>query len=218
MSAGLSPGAGPKWRHTPVNARPYAVVTMVLALAILAGPVAAAHGAGDERIAQAAPPATAAPPAAPEAPAPSPLAQDAVTALKGLDATLARRGGVQEYLDGFKEAKVRVDKYLGSEVAGDGALRDAVRGALRYHEIVASAVTRPTTAAEQAAIGRDPALEQCPKLKEFLAGFGKAAATPTTEEEAKNRGIAVVGFGLGAVLACAADRTAEAQRLLDAKP
>lgn len=189
-----------------------ALLLVVLALIALAGLPTAASGAGVERIAQASAPAT------PEAPAASPLARDAVEALKGLDAILARRPGPQEYVDGFKDAKTRVDKYLGSPPGGDGAVRDAVRSALRYHEIVTSAVARPTTAAEQAAIGRDPALEQCPKLKEFLAGFGKAAATPTTEEEAKNRGIAVIGFGLGAVLACAADRTAEAQRLLDGKP
>jgi hypothetical protein len=189
-----------------------AVVPVGLVVAALSGPAHVENGAGVDRIAQ-----TALPTASGSS-APSPLPREAVDTLKTLDTMLARRPGTQEYVDGVRDAKVRMDRYLESKAAGDTALRDAVRAAFRYHQLVATAVGRPTTPAEQMAIGRDPALEQCPKLKEFLAGFGKAAATPTTDEEAKNRGIAVIGFGLGAVLACAADKTAEAQRFLDSRP
>ena len=119
---------------------------------------------------------------------------------------LARRPGTQETPDGVRDAKVRMDRYFESEAARDAPLRDAVRAALRYHQSAATAVGRPTTLAEQLAIGRDPALEQCPKLKEFLAGFGKAAAPPTTDEEAKNRGIAVIGFVVRPVCAARPQR------------
>lgn len=108
-----------------------AVVSVGLVVAALSGPALVARGAGVNRIAQAAPsPASG-------SSAPSPLPREAVDTLKALDTMLARGPGTQEYVDGVRDAKVRVDKYLESEAARDAALRDAVRAAFRYHELVA---------------------------------------------------------------------------------
>jgi hypothetical protein len=161
--------------------------------------------------------AQASPPAAPAAPS---AARDAIDALKAAGATLSGPQSTQEYNSRVETARSKVKQYLDAADAGTPPVKDAVRASLHYHDMVAKAITVRMTTAEYTALGRDPAIEQCARLKEFLANFEKPRTQtgPLSDDEAKNRGIAVIGFGLGAVLACASDKAGEAERLLEAKP
>lgn len=156
----------------------------------------------------------------PSPPPPASAAREAIDALKAAGSTLSGPQSTQEYTARVQTAKGKVERYLETADPGNARLTEAIRAALHYHGMVTNAIARRMTPAEYAEFGRDPAIEQCARLKEFLANFVKPRAQtgPLSEDEAKNRGIAVIGFGLGAVLACAADEAGKAERLLEAKP
>jgi len=190
----------------------------ILVLFVGSGLLATSAAHGSEHTSPAPPALAQATPPAP--PAAASAARDAVDALKVAGATLSGPQSTQEYATRVETARGKVKQYLDAADTGTPPVKDAVRAALHYHDMVAKAITHRMSTAEYTELGRDPAIEQCTRLKEFLANFEKPRTKtgPLSDDEAKNRGIAVIGFGLGAVLACASDKTGEAERLLEAKP
>jgi hypothetical protein len=140
----------------------------------------------------------------------------AIEALKAVQAATKSPEAFKSYESRVGDAKTAVNRYLQSSPAGDPALQGAMKAALQYY-VIGSSATRPhMTDADFAAVGRDPALDQCPQIKDVIAAAQRMSPkTFAGGDQARNRGLTVSMFGLGAVWACAAERVAEAERLLD---
>jgi hypothetical protein len=140
----------------------------------------------------------------------------AIEALKAVQAATKSPEAFKSYESRVGDAKTAVGRYLQSPSAGDATLQGAVKAALHYYEI-GGAATRPhMTDADFAAVGRDPALDQCPQIKDVIAAAQRMSPkTFAGGDQARNRGLTVSMFGLGAVWACAAERVAEAERLVE---
>jgi hypothetical protein len=140
----------------------------------------------------------------------------AIEALKTVQAATKSPEAFKSYESRVGDAKTAVGRYLQSPSAGDATLQGAVKAALHYYEI-GGAATRPhMTDADFAAVGRDPALDQCPQIKDVIAAAQRMSPkTFAGGDQARNRGLTVSMFGLGAVWACAAERLAEAERVAE---
>jgi hypothetical protein len=140
----------------------------------------------------------------------------AIEALKAVQAATKSPEAFKSYESRLGDAKTAVNRYLQSPSPGDPAIQGALKIALQYY-IIGSSATRPhMTDADFAAVGQDPALDQCPQIKDVIAAAQKMSPkTFSGGDQARNRGLTVSMFGLGAVWACAADRVAEAERLAD---
>jgi hypothetical protein len=142
-------------------------------------------------------------------------ARAALDALKALQSATRSPDAFKSYQPRLSDGKAAVDRYVQAADAREEPARAAIEAALYYHTLVASALKPHLTDSEFAALGRDPALDQCAQFKEVFANTQRLNPKAfSTGDPARARGITVSMFGLGALWACASDKIAEAERLL----
>jgi hypothetical protein len=139
----------------------------------------------------------------------------AIEALKTLQSATKSPEAFKGYQPRLADAKAAVDRYLKAADPKEAPAREAIEAAFQFHALAASALKPHMTDSEFAAVGQDPALEQCPQFNQVLANLQKMNPKAfSTGDPARSRGIMVSMLGLGAVWACASDKVAEAERLL----
>jgi hypothetical protein len=138
---------------------------------------------------------------------------EAVKALKALQ-SMTGSSSVRylEYASKVTDTKTVVDRYLSEPMKGDAPARTLIHDAMGLHVFASSAWhTRVSTSGDPSTVATNPMIERCPALQRKLAaadGAGMARVAPSTAQ-----GVAV-SVELPTIWGCAADKLAEAERLL----
>jgi hypothetical protein len=157
---------------------------------------------------------------APGGTAQPPARNEAMKALKALQA--ATQGGItyNEYSRQLTATKLLVDRYLQEPTeAGSREVRMAMAEALRYYGLAATAWHTKAVRGDYSSVGADPIIERCPELKRVVdEAYAERAktpsyvkSTPTSALTAYDDGRAVSAH-LPVVWSCAATKIAEAER------
>jgi hypothetical protein len=145
-------------------------------------------------------------PAAQAATAPQPLRSDALRALKAVQSATAGGISYRDYAPRVTDAKIVVDRYLAEEKGDQEAVRTAIGASMKYFTLASSmwndSITRPVGRPRAgdprlASLPRDPAVRECVPDHERV-GF-------------------LLTANLSTLWSCAADRIAEAEKLLGPK-
>jgi hypothetical protein len=139
--------------------------------------------------------------------------QDAVEALRRLAEANASSVTHRERTRRLGEAKTMVERYVKSPDGPPGA-QESLGAALGYLTLATTALDPALAEGDLAAIGRHPALDRCPHLNE---AFQWDVPRLRTGDRARNRGLIVSMFGVGALWRCGVEKIAEAERLIEGK-
>lgn len=139
--------------------------------------------------------------------------QDAVEALRRLADANASSITHAERARRLGEAKAMVDRYVKSP-DGPSGVQEPLGAALEFLTLATTALDPALADGDLAAIGRHPALDRCPHLTE---AFQWDVPRLRTADRARNRGLIVSMFGVGALWRCGLERIAEAERLIDGR-
>ncbi len=139
--------------------------------------------------------------------------QDAVEALRRLADANASSVTHPERVKRLGEAKAMVERYVKSP-DGPPGVQESFRAALGYLTLATTALDPALADRDLAAIGRHPSLDRCPHLSE---AFQWDVPRLQTADRARNRGLIVSMFGVGALWRCGVEKIAEAERLIEGK-
>jgi len=159
--------------------------------------------------------------AAPSPVASQPSARDeAMRALKALRSVA--QGGItyRDYAPRASDAKIVVDRYLGE--GRDVPERSVIREAMEYYTYASSAwgASLSGDVAGFQTTGASPLIKRCPALTAELERSKREQPYlwRGTAMETATAGIVIGGRGVSAIWSCAADKIAEAEKLLGGTP
>jgi hypothetical protein len=145
---------------------------------------------------------------APNAP-PLSAALEALRVLKALQSVVV--GGVtyRDYAPRVSDAKIVVDRYLGEPNQTDAVVKAAIKETLGFY-VLASSAWNAKIIDRTVLVAGDPMAERCPALKDMLAKWPYTGNLSISDE---TRGV-IISTNIPVIWHCAADQTAEAERLL----
>jgi hypothetical protein len=139
-----------------------------------------------------------------------PAVQDALEALRRLADANTSAITHPERAKRLAEAKTMVERY-GKSPDGPPGAQESLGAALGFLALATTALNPALADADLAAIGRSPVLDRCPYLAE---AFQWDAPRLRTADRARNRGLIVSMFGVGALWRCGAEKIAEVERMI----
>lgn len=149
--------------------------------------------------------------------APSSLvpSREAIKALRGLQSVTSSGVTYREYGPRLQDTKIAVDQYLQSDT--DQVARPPIQSSMNYYVLASRAwalhLQRGPSELQLAALGRESAITECPALNNLIKILVPGLTMYKTEE-------AKIGFAAASPPAlrlfwsCAADKIAEAEKLL----
>lgn len=158
-------------------------------------------------------------PAAPSPPPPLDVAKlspdtlrDALRALLDLQALAAEGVDQSDYAARVEAARARVARYASDPGDRRAEVKQALSDAVRLYAFAAAAGSAYAARGDLAAIGRDPTIDECPRLRQAI---GREAAQLGFKADNPAFGGLIAGSeGMRDLWACAADRIARAEELI----
>jgi hypothetical protein len=148
---------------------------------------------------------------------PTPEAREAVQALTDMRSALSVGVTLQDYGRRLADAKIKVDRFLSQPERGDKELRMAVAHAIEHYRLAgkAWALTIPMNAGyggdEAEELGRESGLVSCGYIAQYLDLQITGSRVPAGT--VRSRGY-MAAREFKQLWRCAADKTADAERLL----
>jgi len=152
------------------------------------------------------------PAAAPAGPATAPAGADTWSSLKALRAAAAGGASPPDYGARAGEIRAAVERYLASlpNTAAPGV--EALREAMHYYQLADFAWRNHSAVSDRVWLKQDEALDRCHGYQDFVQAMRAKGESHYSE---RTRTFFVISDGVLAVLwSCAADRLAEAERVL----
>ena len=152
-------------------------------------------------------------------PGPLPERDEAIGALAMLRAVARTGATYQEYAPRVSQAQAAVDRYVQAE-DGAPAVKGAITDALHFYALAGMAWKAGLSRGNYAAVGTDPALNQCEPAQRVIAESKRSAPFIWRSKgagEATTTGTVIASEGLPALWSCASDRLAAAERLREGK-
>jgi hypothetical protein len=138
--------------------------------------------------------------------------REAMQALTDLRAFVGDSVSESDYAARAGEARRHVDRYLADPEDGRTEIKKALASATRLYSFAASASSVYAARGDFAAVGRDPAIAECPRLRRAIeqdaAQWGFTAGDPAFV------GLIAGTEGQKDLWACAADKLGEAETLI----
>jgi hypothetical protein len=136
---------------------------------------------------------------------------EALRALKALQ-SVTRAGVVyREYSTRVNDAKIVVDRFV-QDAAAPAEAKSPIQEAMEFYIIVAQVWNARITSsqAEYHSVGRNPALDRCPEMRET---FSKVKRGSDLGSDPETRGQIVDAVGIQPLWSCASTKIAEAEKL-----
>jgi len=162
---------------------------------------------------------------APSGPPPPSARGEAMNALKSLHAITRGHLTYTEYAPQVKAAKLVVDRYLQAPLAQESReVRAAIDEAMHYYVLATAAWNAQVRRGDYSIAGADPIIEKCPQLKRVVDdAYTERVKTPAWRKSAPTAAMTAyydgeaVAANLPVVWSCAANKIAEAERLMPSK-